>query len=56
MDEIRQIAERLKRQTTNREVLALCEHVLRSTSEKANFDRNAYQREYMRKLRAKAKT
>jgi hypothetical protein len=57
------IAHRVKRATTNRDVLALCDHVLSGVPvpvvvplpPRPRFDKRAYQREYMRKLRSKGK-
>jgi hypothetical protein len=68
MEELIQTITRLRRATTNRDVLAVCDalerfildrakHVAISACEKVKprFDKTAYQRELMRKRRAKAK-
>jgi len=51
--ELREIATRLRRQTSNRDILALCDAVLSSQVKvlKTPQDRRDYMREYMRKYR-----
>ena len=56
--ELRQIATRVRRQTGNRDILALCDAVLRTAEvrpQKQVVDRKDYMRAYMRQYRAKQK-
>lgn len=54
------LAIRLKRSTTNRDVISLCDALLaavgpRQRAANGTFDRVTYQRDYMRLVRAKKK-
>lgn len=56
-----EIARRVRRSTSNRDVLALCDGVTelahaKPAAERPKFDRTAYQRDYMRRRRAAEKT
>lgn len=54
MEKIRNIAEKVKRQTRSADIIALCDFVLKYAKAKLPArDRREYMREYQRKYRAK---
>lgn len=57
--ELRALITRLRRQTTSRDTLDLCDaamELLGKSKAKEPFDRKTYMRDYMRQRRAKPKT
>lgn len=54
MEKIRNIAEKVKRQTRSADIIALCDFVLKFAKAKVpSRDRREYMREYQRAYRAK---